>query len=307
LLCGNDYQVVGTLTYPTGGHWSAASPEVFFLPNNATVNPLIGATSSGQYTVTYTDSVCNNSVSSQVTLFLLPDIFPDTTACNFIFNVAGTVAANGGVWSTADTNIHFMPNANVLNPVITSSIPGTFQVTFTDNQCNTSVTSDIEFINYAFVTTLDTVICIGATITTSCGQYPQNDSYYWSDGTVGPVIQVTQGVYTVTATNECNTSSSTMTIGGKVCYITAPNIITLSSTVGNNKFFLNYDGVKEFHITIVNRWGNLITEYDDPAAAWDGRDLNGKTVSEGVYFYNFIAKLETGEEIKQQGFVEVFH
>ncbi len=307
LLCGDEFQVTGTITYPTGGVWSALSPEVIFLPNNTTTNPIITATTSGQYQVTYTDNVCNNSVSSVVTLFLLPDIFPDTTACNFTYNVSGTVAANGGVWSSADTNIHFSPNANVLNPVITSSIPGTFEVTFTDNQCNTSVTSSIEFINWAYVTTVDTVICMGATIVTSCGVYPQNDSYVWSNGTVGHDVSVTQGTYTVTASNECNSHSSTMTIGGKVCYITAPNIIVLSSTSGNNKFFLSYDGVAEFHISIVNRWGNLITEYSDPGAAWDGRNMNGEVVSEGTYFYKFNAKLQTGEEIEQQGFVQVFH
>jgi subtilisin-like proprotein convertase family protein len=307
LLCGNDFQVTGTVTYPTGGVWSAMSPEVSFVPGNTTTNPLITATTSGQYTVTYTDNVCNNSTSSQVTLFLLPQIFPDTSACNFIYNVSGTVAANGGVWSSADTNIHFLPNPNVLDPIITSSIPGTFEVTFTDNQCNTSVTSEIEFINWAYVTTVDTVICAGATITTSCGVYTQNDSYVWSNGTVGHNITAGPGVYTVTASNECNSHSSTMTIGSKVCYITAPNIIVLSSTSGNNKFFLSYDGVEKFHISIVNRWGNLITEYDDPGAAWDGKNLNGEVVSEGTYFYRFTAKLQTGEELEQQGFVQVFH
>ncbi|MDR0803086.1 gliding motility-associated C-terminal domain-containing protein [Fluviicola sp.] len=306
-LCGDDFQVTGTITYPTGGVWSALSPEVSFLPNNTTINPTITASTSGQYQVTYTDNVCNNSVSAFVTLFLLPDIFPDTSACNFIYNVNGTVAANGGVWSSADTNIHFSPNANVLNPVITSSIPGTFEVTFTDNQCNTSVTSSIKFIDWAFVNTVDTVICIGATITTSCGVYPQNDMYVWSDGTIGHDITASPGVYTVTASNRCNSSSATMTIDGKVCYITAPNIIVLSSTSGNNKFFLSYDGVDKFHISIVNRWGNLITEYSDPGAAWDGRNMNGEVVSEGTYFYKFTAKMQTGEEIEQQGFVQVFH
>lgn len=307
LLCGDDFQVTGTQAYSTGGVWSAASPEVSFLANNTTLNPTITATTSGQYTVTFTDNVCNNSTSSQVTLFLLPQIFPDTSACNFIYNATGTIAANGGVWSSADTNIRFLPNANALNPTITSSIPGIFQVTFTDSQCNTSVTSEIEFINYAYVNTVDTVICYGSTIVTSCGVYPQNDSYVWSNGTVGHDIMVGPGVYTVTVENECNSHSSTMIIGGKVCYITAPNIIVLSSNSGNNKFFLSYDGVEEFHISIVNRWGNLITEYDDPNAAWDGRNLNGEVVSEGTYFYNFTAKLQTGEEIQQQGFVQVFH
>ncbi len=309
LLCADQFQVVGTQAYPGGGTWSALSPEVIFLPNNTVANPNITATTSGQYQVTYTDNVCNNSTSSMVTLFLLPHIFPDTSACDLIYNVAGTVSANGGVWHSADTNIHFIPNANVENPIITSSIPGVYEVTYTDNQCNTSISSNIDFINWAFVNTVDTVICMGSTIVTSCGVYPQNDTYLWSNGTVGPDVTVGPGVYTVTASNECNSHSSTMTIGAKVCYINAPNIITLSSTVGNNKFFLTYDGVEEFHISIVNRWGGLVAEYDDPspAAAWDGRNLNGEIVSEGTYFYKFTAKLMTGEEIQQQGFVQVIH
>ena len=309
LLCADQYQVTGTQVYTGGGVWSALSPEVIFLPNNTTTNPIITATTSGQYQVTYTDNVCNNSTSSMVTLFLLPHIFPDTSACDYIYNVQGTVAANGGVWSSADTNIRFLPSPNVLNPTITSSIPGTFEVTFTDDICNTEVTSQIEFINWAYVTTVDTVICMGSTIMTACGVYPQNDTYVWSTGTLGHDITVGPGVYTVTASNECNSHSSTMTIGAKVCYINAPNIITLSSTVGNNKFILTYDGVEEFHISIVNRWGGLVAEYDDPSpsAAWDGRNLNGEVVSEGTYFYKFTAKLMTGEEIEQQGFVQVIH
>lgn len=307
VLCNDELQVLGTQAYGNGGVWSAISPEISFLANNTTLNPIITATTSGQYTVTFTDNVCNNSTSAQVTLFLLPQIFPDTAACDFVYNVQGTIAANGGVWSSADTNIHFSPNANVMNPVITSSIPGTFEVTFTDNQCGISQTSEIEFINWAFVTTVDTVICIGSTITISAANYPQNDMYVWSDGTIGHDITAGPGVYTVTASNECNSHSSTMTIGGKVCYINAPNIIVLSSTVGNNKFYLDYDGVETFEISIVNRWGNLITEYSDPGAAWDGRNLNGEIVSEGTYFYKFTAKLQSGEEVEQQGFIQVFH
>lgn len=308
IFCGDSYQVIGTSAYATGGVWSAVSPEVSFLPDNTTLNPVITASESGQYTVTFTDNVCNNSTSSNVTLFLFPKIFDDTLACDFKFFVNGTVAANGGTWSSLDTNIRFLPNANVLNPQITSSIPGLFEVTFTDNQCQTAVTSSIFFQNYAYTTVVDTVLCIGATATISCGNFPQNNLYTWNDGTVGHDILVTAGNdYTVTASNECNSHSVTVHVGEKICEIHAPNIIVLSSNAGNNKFYLDYEGVREFKISIVNRWGNLITEYTDPGAAWDGKNLNGEVVSEGIYFYRFEAIMENNEEVKQQGFIQVIH
>lgn len=293
--------------YYVDGYWSP-SPNIISGQNDTLVVIQTSAPGTSSYTYNVLDDFgCHYDTTFNIYTWPAPIIFPDTSACNFIYNVNGTSAANGGVWSSADTNIHFLPNANVLNPTITSSIPGTFEVTFTDNECNQSITSSIEFINWAYVNAVDTVVCIGGTLVTSCGVYPQNDSYVWSDGTVGHDITVTQGVYVVTATNECNSHSDTMVVDGKVCYITAPNIIVLSSMSGNNKFFLSYDGVAEFHISIVNRWGNLITEYNDPGAAWDGRNMNGEVVSEGTYFYKFNAKLQTGEEIEQQGFVQVFH
>ena len=64
----------------------------------------------------------------------------------------------------------------------------------------------------------------------------------------------------------------TATIGNKVCDIAVPNIITLSSLNGNNIFFIEYEGVKTFECTILNRWGNLIYEYTDPAGGWDGKN-----------------------------------
>ncbi len=196
----------------------------------------------------------------------------------------------------------------MLNPTITSSIPGVFQVTFTDNQCQMSITSSINFKNYAVVNAIDTVLCAGGSADLSCGQYPQNNHYVWSDGTTGPIIHAVAGnEYVVTASNECNSDSDTLTVGIKVCDVNAPNIIVLSSTSGNNKFTLDFDGVKEFKITIVNRWGNLINEFSDPGDAWDGKNLHGEVVTEGIYFYNFEALMENNQTIKKQGFIQVIH
>jgi hypothetical protein len=141
-----------------------------------------------------------------------------------------------------------------------------------------------------------------------CSTYPQNNSYTWNDGTTGSSIQAVAGTnYQVTAANECGTYSDSLRVGSKICDINAPNIIVLSSTNGNNKFYLDYDGVKEFHISIVNRWGNKITEYTDPSDAWDGTNMNGDFVTEGIYFYKIDATFDNNEKVTKQGFIQVYN
>lgn len=45
-----------------------------------------------------------------------------------------------------------------------------------------------------------------------------------------------------------------------------------------------------------NRWGTLVYKTTDPAFVWDGKNLAGKLVSDGVYFY--IAKTKYEDKIQ---------
>jgi gliding motility-associated-like protein len=82
-----------------------------------------------------------------------------------------------------------------------------------------------------------------------------------------------------------------------------PNIVSLSSTNGNQLFFVNTSGISSFHCVILNRWGNLINEINDVNGAWDGKDKNGDLVTEGTYFYLIDAIKEGGSAVKMYGFV----
>jgi subtilisin-like proprotein convertase family protein len=289
-------------------YWSA-NPTIVSQGNDTLTTILPNQPGTTFYTYNMIDNFgCH--YDTVVTLFTHPQptIFNDTWTCNYTYNVTGTTAVNGGVWSCADTNVHFIPNVNVMNPTIVSSIPGTFTVTFTDNQCGTAISSTIDFVKDPYVYINDTVLCQGSTGVLTCVTFPQNDVYSWNDGTSGPTIQALAGTnYMVTASNECGTSSDSLRVASKVCDVNAPNIIVLSSQNGNNKFYLEYDGVKEFQITIVNRWGNKITEYSDPADAWDGKNMNGEVVSEGIYFYRLDATFDNNEKVTKQGFIQVYH
>jgi hypothetical protein len=237
----------------------------------------------------------------------LPEIFNDTLICGFDYWVSGTQAFNGGTWSCADTAIHFNPSANTLNPQIVTSTQGEYTIEFTDAACNQTVSAVIDFPPYVYTEVIDTVLCVGTTFTLNAQVNAETQDFIWNTGETGSTLTINQaGEYIVTASNECYSYSDTATIGDKICTITAPNVIVLSSTVGNNAFFVNYDGVKEFNCSIINRWGNLIYEYSDPAGQWDGKS-DGKTVEEGVYFYIIKAVFESGEEVTLHGFVQVIY
>lgn len=84
-----------------------------------------------------------------------------------------------------------------------------------------------------------------------------------------------------------------------------PNVISLSSEVGNDKFFVTNDGVKEFYCSIFNRWGNEVYSYNHINGSWDGTDLFGNKVSEGVYFYIITIIWIDDKQSDYQGFIHV--
>lgn len=305
-ICELTFQIQGTQAFSTGGTWTASSPNVTFSPSNTTLNPQIIASESGNYIITFTDNVCNNTDQANVTTIIPPSIFQDDIGCNLLYQVTGTTSFDGGVWSAADTAVHFTASQFEDNPLIWVSVPGNYTMTYTDNFCGIAVTADVLFPPFAYTQVLDTTICLGSTYTIYANQNSTVNGFTWSTGETGPSINVTEpGNYIVTGYNVCHSYSDTATIQVKKCDIEAPNVISLSSTVGNNIFFVQYEGIEKFTCTIVNRWGNKIYEYYDPAGGWDGKTEGGTVVEEGTYFYIIKAQFYGGEEITKQGFVQV--
>jgi gliding motility-associated-like protein len=89
-------------------------------------------------------------------------------------------------------------------------------------------------------------------------------------------------------------------IGTKLC-LTIPNIVTLSSKNGNDKFFINTGDIKNFKLEIFNRWGNSVFLTNDLTQAWDGKTPKGITVEEGNYFYVVNLEYNNGEKFTRNG------
>jgi gliding motility-associated-like protein len=57
----------------------------------------------------------------------------------------------------------------------------------------------------------------------------------------------------------------------------------------------HWKSIVQFRAVIVNRWGQKLYEWNDPAGGWDGK-YNGHDVKEGVYYVQVTAKGADGKD-----------
>ena len=92
----------------------------------------------------------------------------------------------------------------------------------------------------------------------------------------------------------------------KLC-INIPNVMNLSSKVGNNVFYVNTGDVREFKCEIYDRWGVVMEVLSGQKEGWDGRDKHGRIVSEGVYYYRLNITFNNGSSVSKDGNFLLMH
>ena len=296
-----------------GGITSTASlgvtPYLFVLyqGNNLISNNPTGnftGLSSGDYSVLVVDQIgCVDSVMVTVDSIPAP-IAPlqDTVLCNLSFQINGVLSYTGTNWTSNTPLINFSNTAG-MNPSIQADTAGIYTITVADSVCNFTESFQLTFVADPYTHVLDTTLCVGETQTLAALIQPQNVDYAWSTGQSTSAITVTEsGNYIVTTTNMCGSSTDTATVDFYFCDLELPNVFTPNND-GSNDYFqlLFFGGLKTFNCTILNRWGQVIREYDDAAFMWDGKDESGDDVLEGVYFYIVTAVSNGGNEILKQG------
>jgi gliding motility-associated-like protein len=91
--------------------------------------------------------------------------------------------------------------------------------------------------------------------------------------------------------------STTISIFIADSWLEFPNAFSPNGDGYNDKFQAKkgYKSIVDFHAYIINRWGQKLFEWTNPADGWDGT-YKGKDVSEGVYFVLVKARGGDGKE-----------
>jgi large repetitive protein len=118
--------------------------------------------------------------------------------------------------------------------------------------------------------------------------------YLWSDKgatRLSDVDKLLAGKYSVLVTdrNGCSVTKSDIVLKSDTttyCLESSPIMSVNVEKDGKNDYFrIRRCDFKTVGLQVFNRWGQLVFETDDYNDEWDGKDRNGKLISEGGYFY----------------------
>lgn len=111
---------------------------------------------------------------------------------------------------------------------------------------------------------------------------------------------------TLEGTNGCDFSETlpfTILPSVTIDNLNIPNVITPNEDLVNDQLILDnlFVDCTSFDLIIINRWGNVVYEMNNTSTPFSGKDLNGKDLEAGVYFY----KLTTNDNKVVSGHITV--
>jgi gliding motility-associated-like protein len=257
----------------------------------------------------YTASYVSNFGCERDTTFTIttrPDnVIPNYgLVCGTALEMNQNTGLDGGTWTSpnGNGNVSFSPT-NTIITTVTVTAPGTYTLVYTD-ECGTDQVN-VEFNQGPSLQVSDGITCVGESFNPTVINVLPNTSYVWNTGETSTSITVDiPGDYVVVATNSCGSVADTVTLQVIPCVIDVPNVFTPNGDGFNDTFgMIDAQGLLNFKCTILNRWGNVVRDFDDPAFEWDGTDKNGTQVTEGVYFYIINTANILGDQIEKHGSV----
>ena len=127
----------------------------------------------------------------------------------------------------------------------------------------------------------------------------QNPSYVFPDTGFYEVTQV------VFHENGCTDTAQIVLDVEPIVLYYLPNAFTPNNDTKNDLFLGNgiYDGMRDFEMTIWNRWGELLFQTNDPYEGWNGQKNNNGPLSQtGVYIVYVHYLNPRGESVDLKGY-----
>jgi gliding motility-associated-like protein len=250
---------------------------------------------SGTYWLEVQQNGCSKRDSITVNFKPVPtvNLGRDTTLCE---GVAKTLNAlyDGARYTWQDLSG---------TPSYQATKPGIYHVAVDLNGC---VARDSILINYKtrpqFSLGRDTSICTGEQL--ELRPRLSNASYRWQDGSGTANYMVREaGLYSLTATNECGTSSDEIVISKGICKLYMPNAFTPNADGLNDVFRVKDPGfIATIDLRVYNNFGELIFRTTDPRKGWDG-NYKGQQQPNGNYAWQISITTSDGEKDYKKGTV----
>lgn len=177
------------------------------------------------------------------------------------------------------------------NPSYLVMQQGKYFVTVNKQGCIIKDTVDIAYqLKPRFTLGTDKSVCLGTPYILNPGL--NGVTYLWQDGSVTPTYRVIQpGNYSVTITNNCGSTTDDIVISTAVCELYVPNSFTPNGDGINDLFKASYgDNVREFHLQVFNRYGQVVFETIDKNKGWDG---TYKGVKQPIESYVWLVQYRT--------------
>ena len=120
----------------------------------------------------------------------------------------------------------------------------------------------------------DTVICKEQDIVLEPVLLNNNpiEAYQWQDGSTQPQFTVvSEGTYSLQASNSCGATTDTLVIVNGVCRLLVPNAFTPNGDGRNERFRAFFgENVASYSLQIYNRWGQRVFTTNSKNEGWDG-------------------------------------
>ncbi len=289
--------------------WSPASG----LSSSSISNPVSNVLSTTTYHVTVTDgNSCVNTASSTVVVNALP-----------VLTMSGNaeVCEGSGIQLTSSGGISYLwspptglNNSHIQNPFATPLTSSTYSLVTTDlNGCTASGSVSVS-VNPLPVTTInaDTLVMLGTSVQLLANG---GTDYSWSpdlflscsdcENPVSVPLRDISYMVTVTDVNGCRNADTVEIRVEDLVTLYIPNAFTPSNADARNDFFFVQGiGIKEFSLSVFNRWGTIVFETNDLNSKWDGT-FGGQPVEQGVYVYVAKVTSYSGKNISKAGSVTV--
>lgn len=260
----------------------------------------ITAAAAGQYWVTANWGPCQTKDTIAISYTSYPSNVNLPTSANLC--PGDSIQLDPG----NNTNASYLWSTGEQTQTITVSSGGRYTVKVSNQNC--SVWDTINIIGLSPIPVSDYVaLCDVEKYTLDAG--PGALSYLWSTGATTQTIEITNaGKYWITVTTPLCVLNDTILVEGSFesGAVWAPNSITPNNDLLNDSFIIKGVDIKEFHMMIFNRWGELVFETNDMETGWNGT-IKGKLAEQDVYIWRIKYKtLCSKDELKtKMGHVSV--